>query len=86
MFAGMGKVELNIGTDLELIEQAKRLNISIASLDERALRLHLQKVDPAGAEDRAKRWAEDNAEAIKDHNRRIEERGLLSDHLKPRWL
>jgi antitoxin CcdA len=54
----MGKVELNIGIDPELIEQAQRLGISIAGMDERALRLHLQKVDPAGAEARAQRWAE----------------------------
>ncbi len=82
----MGKVELNVGIDPELVEQARRLGISIAGMDERSLRLHLQKIDPAGAEARAKRWASENAEAIKDHNRRIGERGLLSDHLKPRWL
>ncbi|WP_309628089.1 type II toxin-antitoxin system CcdA family antitoxin [Brevundimonas sp.] len=78
----MGKVELNIGIDPELIEQAQRLGISIAGMDERALRLHLQKVDPAGAEARAKRWAEENAEAIKEHNRFVEEDGLLSDHFR----
>ncbi|MFA4894739.1 type II toxin-antitoxin system CcdA family antitoxin [Brevundimonas sp.] len=82
----MGKVELNIGIDPELIAQAERLGISIAGMDERTLRLHLQKVDPAGAEARAKCWAEDNAEAIKDHNRRIRERGLLSDYIRPSWL
>lgn len=78
----MGKVELNIGIDPELIEQAQRLGISIAGMDERALRLHLQKVDPAGAEARAKRWAEANAEAIREHNRFVEEHGLLSDHFR----
>lgn len=78
----MGKVELNIGIEPELVEQAQRLGISIAGMSEVQLRLHLQKVDPAGAEARAKRWAEENAEAIKDHNRRIRERGLLSDHFR----
>ena len=82
----MGKVELNIGIDPELIEQAARLGISIAGMDERALRLHLQKVDPAGAETRAKRWAEENAVAIKDHNAFVEKHGLLSDHIRPWWL
>ncbi|WAC58431.1 type II toxin-antitoxin system CcdA family antitoxin [Brevundimonas sp. SL130] len=82
----MGKVELNIGIDPELVEQAKALGISIADMDERALRIHLQKVDPAGAEARSKRWAEENAEAIEDHNRRIRERGLLSDYIRPSWL
>ena len=82
----MGKVELNIGIDPELVEQAGRLGISIAGMDERTLRLHLQKVDPAGAEARAKRWAEENAEAIKEHNAFVEKHGLLSDYLRPWWL
>ena len=82
----MGKVELNIGIDPELIEQAGRLGISVAGMSETELRLRLQKVDPAGVEARAKRWAAENAEAIKDHNRRIRERGLLSDHIRPSWL
>jgi antitoxin CcdA len=82
----MGKVDLNIGIDPELLAQAERLGIDVGGMDERTLRLHLQKVDPAGAEDRARRWADENAEAIRDHNRRIEERGLLSDHIRPRWL
>ena len=82
----MGKVDLNIGVDPELLAQAERLGIDVGGMDERSLRLHLQKVDPAGAEARAKRWAEENAEAIDDHNRRIAERGLLSDHIRPRWL
>jgi antitoxin CcdA len=82
----MGQVELNIGIDPELVDQAQRLGISIAGMDERALRLHLQKVDPAGAEARAKRWAEENAEAIREHNALIEKRGLLSDYIRPWWL
>jgi len=78
----MGKVELNVGIEPELVEQARRLGISIAGMSEVQLRLHLQKVDPAGAQARARRWAEENAEAIQDHNRRIRERGLLSDHFR----
>jgi antitoxin CcdA len=80
----MGKVELDIGIDPELLAQAKRLGISIAGMSETQLRLHLQKIDPAGAEDRAKRWAEENAEAIQDHNERIARRGLVSDHFR-KW-
>jgi antitoxin CcdA len=78
----MGKVELDIGIDPELLAQAKRLGISVAGMSETRLRLHLQKIDPAGAEERARRWTEENAEAIKEHNRFIEEHGLLSDHLR----
>lgn len=80
----MGKVELDIGIDPELLAQAKRLGISVAGMSETQLRLHLQKIDPAGAEDRARRWAEENAEAIKEHNERIARRGLVSDHFR-KW-
>jgi antitoxin CcdA len=68
----------------ELLAQAKLLGISVVGMSESQLRLHLQKVDPAGAEERARRWAEENAEAIKEHNERIERRGLISDHFR-RW-
>jgi len=80
----MGKVELDIGIDPELLAQAKRLGISVAGMSEAQLRLHLQKIDPAGAEERARRWAEENAEAIREHNERIARRGLISDHFR-KW-
>ncbi|MGH6979243.1 MAG: type II toxin-antitoxin system CcdA family antitoxin [Brevundimonas sp.] len=82
----MGKVELNIGIDPELLEQARQIDIDVSGMDERSLRLHLQKVDPAGAEARAQRWAEENAEAISTHNEFVATHGLLSDHLRPWWL
>jgi len=80
----MDAPDLDRGIDPELLAQAERLGISVAGMSETQLRLHLQKVDPAGAEERARRWAEENAEAIKEHNERIERRGLISDHFR-RW-
>ena len=80
----MGKVELDIGIDPELLAQAKRLGISVAGMSETQLRLHLQKIDPAGAEERARRWAEENAEAIKAYNERIARRGVFGEDLR-RW-
>lgn len=70
--------------DPELLAQAERLGLSVEGMSERQLRLHLQKVDPAGGEERARRWAEENAEAIKEHNERIARRGLISDHYR-KW-
>ena len=78
----MGKVELDIGIDPELLAQAKRLGISVAGMSETQLRLHLQKLDPAGAEERARRWAEENAEAIKELNRFVEDHGAFGDDLR----
>lgn len=78
----MDAPDLDRGIDPELLAQAERLGISVVGMSETQLRLHLQKVDPAGAEERAQRWAEENAEAIAEHNRFIETHGLLSDHLR----
>ena len=72
-----------ISIDPELLEQAARLGIDVTDVDERTLRLYLQKVDPAGAEARAKRWAEENAEAIRLHNERIERFGVFGEDLRP---
>ncbi len=73
----MGKIEPHIGLDPELLAQAKRLGLSVAGMDDRALRLKLQKLDPAGAEDRARRWAEENAEVIAESNRFVAEHGAF---------
>lgn len=80
----MDRAEPASTIDPELLEQAARLGLDIGGMGENQLRLHLQKVDPAGAEARARRWAEENAEAIKDHNERIRRRGLIGDHFR-KW-
>lgn len=80
----MDRLEPPSAIDPELLEQAARLGLDIGAMSETQLRLHLQKVDPAGAEARARRWAEENAEAIKDHNERIRRRGLIGDHFR-KW-
>lgn len=70
--------------DPELLEQAARLGMSVEGMTERQLRLHLQKVDPAGAEARARRWREENAEAIRQNNEAIKRRGIFGTDLR-RW-
>lgn len=79
----MAKPELKkIEIEPELLEQAARLGIDVTGVDERSLRLYLQKVDPAGAEARAKRWTEENAEAIHLHNERIDRYGVFGEDLR----
>ncbi|ATQ42310.1 type II toxin-antitoxin system CcdA family antitoxin [Caulobacter mirabilis] len=70
--------------DPELLEQAARLGLDTTGWTERDLRLHLQKVDPAGGEARAKRWADENAEAIRRHGERIEREGCFGEEWR-RW-
>ena len=58
--------------------------VLVEGLSERDLRLRLQKLDPAGAEARARRWAEENAEAIRLNNEAIKRRGVFGADLR-RW-
>ena len=80
----MGKIELKIEIDSELMEHAAAVGLNVEALAERAVRLALQKADPAGAEARAAKWAEENAEAIADYNRRIRERGMIGAEFR-KW-
>ena len=74
----MAEPELKkIEIEPELLEQAARLGIDVSGVDERSLRLYLQKVDPAGAEARARRWAEENAEALEAYRERIARDGVF---------
>lgn len=70
--------------DPELLANAARIGLSVEGLSERDLRLRLQKLDPAGAEARARRWAEENAEAIRLNNEAIKRRGVFGADLR-RW-
>lgn len=80
----MDRSEPSSAIDPVLLEQAARLRLDIRGMTEIRLRLHLQKIDPAGAEARARRWAEENAEAIKEHNEAIARRGLIGAEWR-RW-
>ena len=65
--------------DPELLAQAEAAGLPVETVLNEALRKALQVADKAGADARAAKWAEENAEAIRDYNRRIRERGLFSD-------
>ena len=78
----MGKPELNFHIDDELLAQAAALGVKATQVTEAALRLAISKADPAAADARAAKWAEENAEAIADYNRGIRERGVFSTGLR----
>ena len=63
----MGKPDLNLHVDEALLAAAQAAGVSAEQVAERALR---------------QRWAEENADAIEDYNRRIRERGVFSDGLR----
>lgn len=68
--------------DPELLAQAQEAGVDVDYVIERALRLATQKADPAGAEARAAKWAEENAEAIKAHRERIDQYGVFGEDLR----
>jgi antitoxin CcdA len=78
----MGKLELNLHVDEELLALAQAAGLSAEYVAEHAIRSALAKADPAGAHARAAKWAEENTEAIADYNRRIRERGVFSTGLR----
>ena len=58
----------------DLIERARAAKLNLSSVVEESLELTLRKAE-------AKRWAEENAEAIAYHNARIEREGMWNRHL-----
>jgi antitoxin CcdA len=64
--------------DPELLAQAEQAGVAVDQVIDEALRSALHRADKAGAEARAAKWAEENAEAIEDYNRRIRKRGVFS--------
>ena len=68
----MGKTELKIEIDEHLLEQARASELRMTLVIERALKAEL---GPAAAEERARRWTDENADAIASHNRFVEENG-----------
>jgi antitoxin CcdA len=76
----MGKVEIQI--DEDLLKQADAAGVPAEAVAEDALRAAIRKADARAADARALRWAEENAEAIEEYNRRIEARGVFSDGVR----
>ena len=75
----MGKAELKIEIDADLLAQAEASGRPIAELVEEGLRASLKATD---GDERAQRWAEENAEAIKAHRDRIDQYGVFGDDLR----
>jgi antitoxin CcdA len=62
------KKPLNLLVEAKLLEDAKSAGINFSALIDKALRQEI-----------AKRWADENAEAIKLYNERIEKEGVWLD-------
>jgi antitoxin CcdA len=72
------KRAVNLFVDVELLAEARRMNIDISDTLEQRLR----GLVPVEQE---KRWLQENREAIASINAFIDRRGLLASRLRP-WL
>ena len=63
---------VNLSLDAELIVEAKALKLNLSRMIEDALRKQVR-------EEKARRWREENAEAIRLSNEELERNGLWSD-------
>lgn len=69
------KKSTNVSVNIELLRQAKALNINLSqTLEERLAELV--------REAHRIRWLEENQEALNDYNRRVERHGVFSDGLR----
>jgi antitoxin CcdA len=66
------KRAVNLFVDVELLDEARRMNVNISETLEQRLRGLIRA-------EQERRWLEENREAIAQYNRRVAEHGLLSD-------
>jgi antitoxin CcdA len=70
--ASAAKKAVNLSINTDLLRQARELNVNLSKAQEERLAEILK-------EERARRWQEENREAIEAHNRFVEKHGLFND-------
>jgi antitoxin CcdA len=70
--ASAAKKAVNLSINTDLLRQARELNVNLSKALEERLAEILK-------EERARRWQEENREAIDAHNRFVEKHGLFND-------
>lgn len=91
----MGKAELKIEIDADLLAQARASGLDLAQTVADALRLalpppgvseasaHAPTAEPSvSSEEKARRWAEENAGAIQAQRERIDDIGVFGEDLR----
>lgn len=65
----------NVSLNADLLAQARELGVNLSQTLEEGIKARL-------AEERRRRWLEENREAIEDYNKHVEKYGLWSDGLR----
>lgn len=77
----MGKIELKIEIDADLLAQGRAAGLVFEDLIEDGLRKALRH-PRLSDEDKARQWAEENVEAIKAQRERIDAVGVFGEDLR----
>jgi antitoxin CcdA len=75
----MGKEELKLEIDADLLAQARAAEVQLSLVMERALKIAL---GPEAAQERADKWAAESADAIASHNRFVRDHGAFGEDLR----
>jgi antitoxin CcdA len=75
MVTNMARKPVNVSLDADLIAQAKALDLNLSRALEEGLRARVKA-------EQARRWREENAEAIRLSNEELDRNGLWSDGLR----
>ncbi|MEP7155251.1 MAG: type II toxin-antitoxin system CcdA family antitoxin [Betaproteobacteria bacterium] len=65
----------NVSVNADLLDQARQCGLNLSQTLEDALKLRL-------ADERRRKWLENNREAIEEYNRHLEKHGLWSDGIR----
>lgn len=71
----MAKKAVNLSIDAELLARARKLDVNLSAMLEQVLRDKTRQVE-------ARRWVDENREAIEAFDRRVERDGIWSDGLR----
>lgn len=80
----MGKVELKIEIDADVLAEAQDVGLEIGALTEAMVRAELRRrrYRALSDDEQAKLWAEENAEAIQAQRKRIDDFGVFGEDLR----
>lgn len=75
MMAKARKKPVNVSMDESLVAEARKLNINLSQVLEKAVVSELR-------EAKRKKWLRDNRRAVQAHNQRVEEQGVFSEGVR----
>lgn len=75
----MGKIELKIEIDADLLARAKAAGLAVEAIAEDAVRARLTSLSD---DEKARLWAEENAEALKAQRERLDAHGVFGEDLR----